>query len=105
MSRAPTAAARATPEAAPPPPEPRASPVWSLIADQVRHPQIVFVTADPEADDDGVVARFYSRRQHIAGRWQPASSWVDPTSLVPLDPQPTHWRPDPARELLEVPVV
>jgi hypothetical protein len=78
--------------------------MWSLIADQVPHQQLVFVTADPEADEEGTLARFYSRRQYIAGRWQPASSWVDPASLVSLDPQPTHWRPDPAREMLEVPV-
>jgi hypothetical protein len=101
VSRAPTAAARAAPE---PAAEPRPPVQWSLIADQVLHQQVVFVTADPEADDAGVLAKYYSRRRHVDGRWQPASEWVDPASLKAIEPQPTHWRPDPSRELLAVPV-
>jgi hypothetical protein len=96
MSRAPTATRQAEPEPAPC--------AWFLTGESFPGQQIVLTTTDPQHDAAGVPARWYERRQFVAGRWQRASSWVDPQTLIPLQPQPTHWRPDPARMLLEIPV-
>lgn len=63
--------------------------------------QIVLVTCEPHSDSEGIPARWYERRSFIAGRWLRKASWVDPATLVTLNPQPTHWRQDPARLLLE----
>jgi hypothetical protein len=78
-------------------------PTWFSAGEKLPGSQIVLATADPAHDAGGVKARWYERRQFIEGRWQRASSWVDPVTLLPLDPQPTHWRVDPARSLLDVP--
>lgn len=95
MSRAPTATR---------PPEPATVlPTWFAAEEQSPGAQTVLTTSDPQRDTAGVPARWYERRQFVEGRWQRASSWVDPISLLPMAPQPTHWRPDPARMSLEVP--
>lgn len=77
---------------------------WFLTADDFPRQQIVLATHDPQADPIGVPARWYDRRAFQKTKWVKVSCWVDPITLAVLDPQPTHWRPDPARQSLEVPV-
>jgi hypothetical protein len=61
----------------------------------------VLVTADPETDQTGRLAIFYRRRQHLHGRWTRTANWVDRNTLAELDPQPTHWRQNPADASLD----
>jgi hypothetical protein len=93
MSRAPTAAAR---QAEPPPPD---LPTWFAVADQFPADTVVLTTTDPQRDAEGVPGRWYERRQFGNGRWARYARWVDPATMRELDPQPTHWRPDPTRGL------
>jgi hypothetical protein len=86
------------------PPETQPAPAWFLTADDFPRQKIVLATHDPVADPVGVPARWYERRAFVKARWQKISTWVDPLTLATLDPQPSHWRPDPARASLEVPV-
>lgn len=95
MSRAPTAGRS-------PQPEPE-RPSWFIADDTDMPQQIVLATADPQGDDAGRPARWYSRRMFQRGRWILVSMWVDPMTLLALDPQPTHWRIDPQRALLRMP--
>jgi hypothetical protein len=110
MSRAPTAIARQTQSevpaeqvieqtASPPPVDTK----WFDIDGESPREIVLLTTADPLSNGDGIPARWYVRRQYVAGRWRVVASWVDPATLVSLDPQPTHWRVDPARGLLLVP--
>ena len=82
MSRAPTPK-----EAAP-------AVTWFDAAKEYPRGQIVLTTTDPLNDNAGVPGRWYQRRQFLEGRWTRVEQWVDPVSLVPLDPQPTFWRPE-----------
>jgi hypothetical protein len=76
---------------------------WFLAEKGVISNQAVLTTTDPANDQDGIPAIWYPRRQFVAGVWQKAFAWVDPMTRAKLEPQPTHWRPDPARGRLEVP--
>jgi hypothetical protein len=88
MSRAPT-----------PAPKP---PLWKQIDDKAeRYGAAVLVTSDPDKDHTGTPAFFYRRRVNREGRWKLLADWCGVTSRMSLDPQPTHWRPDPARARLD----
>lgn len=108
MSRAPTAGRAPDPAPPPPPVEvataPRTVPEWFDIEDDCPRQIVLLTTTDPETDQAGVPAKWHVRRQYIAGRWHKVATWVHPMSLVALDPQPTHWRRDPADGSLKVPV-
>lgn len=92
MSRAPTAIRPAEPVV----------PEWFRANINPPLQQIVLVTCEPATDVRGIPARWHERRAYKHGRWVRTAAWADPLNLQPLDPQPTHWRPDPARQLLEV---
>lgn len=111
MSRAPTAIARQTQSEVPAEqvieqtasPPPAVGTKWFDIDGESPREIVLLTTADPLSNGDGIPARWYVRRHYVAGRWRVVASWVDPATLVSLDPQPTHWRVDPNRTLLLVP--
>lgn len=73
---------------------PKDAVTWFPVNDDFPRGKIVLTTNNPGAPG-GMLARWYRRRQFRGGRWLEVEHWVNPVSLVPLDPQPTHWRPDP----------
>jgi hypothetical protein len=63
---------------------------------------IVLVTDDPDSNPEGIRARWYRRRQFIAGRWVTSESWVHVLNTSPIYPKPQFWKPDPERTRLTV---
>lgn len=98
------------PTAGRPPPAPEPEPPiqtsqaaeisWFSYGDTPPAQTIVLVTHDPGDEGSDVPARWYRRRQYVGGRWQLREIWVDPITMLPLDPQPTHWRHNPTLPLL-----
>jgi hypothetical protein len=99
MSRAPTASIAPTRVVERPP-----AADWFEIEEQKSSGDIVLVTSDPMRDAVGIRAQYHQKRQYLHGKWEKSAAWVDAWNMRPLEPQPTHWRPDPQRGRLEVPV-
>jgi hypothetical protein len=70
---------------------------WRAIDEQTPAGTPVLVTASPEPDEQGVLATRRTRRTQHEGRWRARTDWCDNWSGAILDPQPTHWRPNPHR--------
>jgi len=106
MSRAPAYVPRAAPErsAAPPVAERPPANDWFEIDERKANGAIVMVTTEPMSDATGRLGRWYQKRYYHAGRWHRTAAWVDPRTLNTIEPQPTHWRPDPLRGVLAIPV-
>jgi hypothetical protein len=68
---------------------------WHSIGDDFPRQKTLLTTIKPSSDLEGVPAVWYSRRRNEGGRWVTFADWVDPLTRESLDPQPTHWRPDP----------